>query len=61
LPTRSAAITRLRPGLSTPTGLLALGSRGQGTFSPGQGTELLTFMSRIVERCAHNWLEKPLA
>ncbi len=57
---RSAAISRLRPGLTTPTGLLALGSRGQGMFHPGQGTELLTFMSRIVERCAHNWLENPV-
>ncbi|MDH5748445.1 MAG: DUF484 family protein [Rhodospirillales bacterium] len=56
----SAAITRLRPGLTTPTGLLALGSRGQGVFHPGQGTELLTFMTRIVERCAHNWLENPV-
>lgn len=51
----SAALCRLRPGLKTPAGLLALGSRGS-TFYPGQGTELLGFLARVLERCCDRWL-----
>ena len=47
---RSAALVRLRPNRNTPPGLLALGSRGT-TFQPGQGTELLQFLARVVEAC----------
>ncbi len=49
---RSAALSRLRPGTKTPDGLLALGSRGN-TFHPGQGTDLITFLGRVIERCIH--------
>ncbi len=56
---RSAALARLRPGLRTPAGLLALGSRTPGTFNPGQGTDLIAFMARVVERHIHRWLESP--
>jgi uncharacterized protein YigA (DUF484 family) len=55
---RSAALVRLRPGRTTPTGLLALGSRG-GTFHPGQGTELLQFLARALESCVSRWHGKP--
>ncbi len=54
---RSCALARLRAGERTPEGLLALGSRGK-TFHPGQGTELITFMARIFERCVHNHLAR---
>lgn len=54
---RSAALARIRPGLSTPSGILALGSRAN-TFHPGQGTELVGFMARVTERCLYKWLEK---
>ncbi len=54
---RSCALARLRAGENTPEGLLALGSRGK-TFHPGQGTELITFMARIFERCVHNRLQR---
>jgi uncharacterized protein YigA (DUF484 family) len=46
----SAALARLRPGRRTPTGLLALGARGSA-FYPGQGTELIGFLARVLERC----------
>ncbi|MBM3565222.1 MAG: DUF484 family protein [Alphaproteobacteria bacterium] len=51
---RSAAFARLRPGRTTPAGLLALGSRS-GTFHPGQGTELLQFLARSLEACIQRW------
>ncbi|NQV47231.1 MAG: DUF484 family protein [Rhodospirillaceae bacterium] len=52
---RSSALARLRPGHLSPTGLLALGSRGN-VFSPGQGTELIGFLGRVLERCMDRWL-----
>lgn len=45
---RSAALARIRPSRDTAPGLLALGSRGSA-FHPGQGTELLAFLARVVE------------
>ena len=51
---RSAALVRLRPNRNTPPGLLALGSRG-ATFQPGQGTELLQFLARVLEACVQRW------
>ncbi len=55
---RSAALARLRPNPTTPVGLLALGSRKRA-FHPGQGTELIGFMARMLECCVHGWREKP--
>ncbi len=54
----SAALARLRPNPTTPVGLLALGSRRRA-FHPGQGTELIRFMARMLECCVHGWREKP--
>lgn len=56
---RSEALLRLRPSAKAPTGLLALGSRVEGRFDPGQGTELLSFLARILELCIRTWLELP--
>lgn len=53
---RSAALARLRPSADLPQGLLALGARGTETFHPNQGTELLVFLARVVERLAHRFL-----
>lgn len=47
----SSAMVRLTPGPDLPSGLLALGSRHDSTFHPGQGTELLTFLAHVVESC----------
>ena len=54
---RSAALARLRPAAGRPVGLLALGSRGDGVFHTGQGTELVAFLARVLERCIENCLE----
>jgi hypothetical protein len=54
---RSAALARLRPGTTMPAGILALGSR-TNTFEPGQGTELVVFLARVVETCLKRCLEK---
>jgi len=53
---RSAALSRLRAGDGIPQGLLAMGSRGSG-FHPGQGTDLIIFLSRVLERTLARWLE----
>ena len=54
---RSAAVARLRPGLEIPPGLVAFGSRG-ATFCPGQGTELIGFLARVLEQCLHRLAEQ---
>jgi len=46
----SAALARLRPVLIDCNGLLALGGAGN-VFFPGQGTELISFIARVLERC----------
>jgi uncharacterized protein YigA (DUF484 family) len=56
---RSAALARIRADGSMPEGLLALGSRREGSFHPGQGVEVLTFLARVIERCMHGWLARP--
>lgn len=48
---QSAAVARLRPGQRTPVGLMALGSRSDSFFQPGQGTELVVFLARVLENC----------
>ena len=55
---RSAALARLRPGREVPAGLVALGSRGSA-FRPGQGTELIGFLARVLESCLHRLVEAP--
>lgn len=56
---RSEALLRLRPSATSPTGLLALGSRHEGRFDACQGTELLGFLARILELCIRTWLGLP--
>lgn len=56
---RSEALLRLRPSATAPMGLLALGSRVEGRFDPSQGTELLSFLARILELSIRTWLELP--
>jgi uncharacterized protein YigA (DUF484 family) len=50
-PIRSAALARVSLGEDRTAGLLALGSFDARVFQPGQGTELLIFLARIVEVC----------
>ena len=48
---QSAALARIGPGETLPAGLLALGSRIRGSFHGGQGTDLLIFLTRVLENC----------
>ena len=55
---KSAALGRLQLGYDTPDGLLALGSRNRGAFHSGQGTDLLIFLTRVLELTLCRWLPK---
>lgn len=48
---RSAALARLTCGEPAPVGMLGFGCRRDGAFHPGQGTELLRFLAKVVEVC----------
>ena len=56
---RSDALIRLNVSKSTPSALLALGSRAPDKFNPGQATELLTFLARVLENLIRAWLDLP--
>ena len=56
---RSAALARIRCGEEAPVGLLAFGSRRDAAFHPGQGTELLRFLAKVVEVCLVRMLPTP--
>ncbi|HUL05028.1 MAG TPA: DUF484 family protein [Candidatus Acidoferrum sp.] len=56
---RSDALIRLKIGDSLPPGMIAFGTRHPGYFDPGQGTDLLHFLARIIEHCIRAWLELP--
>jgi uncharacterized protein YigA (DUF484 family) len=56
---RSDALIRLKIGKAVPPGMIAFGTRHPGYFDPGQGTELLHFLARIIEHCLRAWLELP--
>jgi uncharacterized protein len=53
---RSAALARLKPEWLGVHGVLALGSQREQSFNPGQGTELLRFLARVVELCLQRLL-----
>ncbi|MDR3441094.1 DUF484 family protein [Telmatospirillum sp.] len=50
----SCALVRLTPN-GLPGGVIALGSRNERGFHNSQGTELLSFLARIVEDCVVRW------
>ncbi len=52
---KSAALGRLQPGFGISNGLLALGSRNRGAFHNAQGTDLLTFLTRVLELTLYRW------
>ncbi|MEI6557177.1 MAG: DUF484 family protein [Rhodospirillaceae bacterium] len=56
---RSEALIRLHISTETPPGMLAFGSRDPEMFHQGQGTEMLGFLARVVERCLRSWLDLP--
>jgi uncharacterized protein YigA (DUF484 family) len=53
---KSQTLLRLHIGGDTPPALLAFGSRDPDLFQPGQGTEQILFLGRVVERCFKSWL-----
>ena len=53
---RSEALLKLDFGAGRLPGMLALGSEDPHTFSPQQGTDLLTFFSGVFERQMRRWL-----
>ena len=56
---KSQALLRLDIGPGTPPALLAFGSRDPNLFYPGQGTDMISFLGRVVERCFRTWLTVP--
>ncbi len=56
---RSQALARMTISPTAPRGLLALGSRNPETFGPGQGTELLAYLVRVLEITMRQWLNLP--
>ena len=55
---RSAGIARFENTETYPTGIIAFGSRDEGCFHPGQGTELIHFIARVFESSLQAWLER---
>ena len=56
---RSQALVRLDVSVKTPPAMLALGSRESRMFEDGMGTELISFLARVLERCIRFWLDLP--
>ncbi len=57
---RSQALARVDIARDTPPAVLAFGSRNPHMFVDGQGTELIGFLTRVVERLFRMWLQLPL-
>jgi len=53
---KSEILLRLKIAKQIPTGLLCFGSRDPEMFHPAQGTELVSFLTRVVERSLCLWL-----
>jgi uncharacterized protein YigA (DUF484 family) len=53
----SQALIRMNISKRTPPAILALGSRDGSHFQPGQGSELLCFLARILENRIRLWLD----
>lgn len=56
---RSDALVRLKLTGTAPAAMLALGSRNEARFHPGQGTELLSFLAEVIAKCLRRWLDLP--
>ncbi len=56
---RSQALVRVDIAMQTPPAILAFGSRDPNLFNSSQGTELVSFLARVVERQFRTWLMLP--
>ncbi len=52
---RSDALVRVEPGDGLPPGILALGTRVEGTFEPEMAMDLLVFLAKVAEACVRRW------
>jgi uncharacterized protein len=52
---KSLALIRLSSGNTAGRGVLALGSAEPKGFNPRQGTDLLSFLARVIESCMRRW------
>ena len=57
---RSQAVLRVDISMETPPAVLCFGSRDPEMFREGQGTELIGYLARVVERCFRLWLAVPV-
>jgi uncharacterized protein YigA (DUF484 family) len=55
----SQALLRVDISKNTPPAILAFGSRDPMMFQDGQGTDMVSFLARVVERCFRTWLNLP--
>ncbi|HAJ89446.1 MAG TPA: DUF484 domain-containing protein [Rhodospirillaceae bacterium] len=53
---RSQVLVRVDVSQKTPPAMLAFGSRDPQMFQAGQGTEQVSFLAGVVERCIRSWL-----
>jgi len=53
---RSEAMIRLAIGEAVPSAILAMASRSEDRFHSSQGTELLSFLARVLEISFRRWL-----
>lgn len=56
---QSYALLRLAISPDAPQGLLAIGSSQPNTFHPSLGSDMLEFLSRVIERQIGSWLGLP--
>lgn len=55
----SQILLRVDISMKTPPAILAFGSRDPKMFEPGQATDQISFLTRVVERCFRMWLDLP--
>lgn len=55
----SQAFLTITLSQNTPPALIAFGSRNPEQFQDGQGTELIAFLGKVIERCFRAWLDLP--
>jgi uncharacterized protein YigA (DUF484 family) len=54
-PVRAMALVRLAMWEPARQGIIAFGSSEEDAFTPDMGTELVSFLARVVERTAERW------
>ena len=57
---KSQILLRLGISMDTPPAILAFGSREPDTFSEGQATDQILFLSGVIERSLRAWLHLPV-